>query len=100
MTVLAMFVIFVLVAIEIGNDDTFSDPGLEICAGFDDDYWLEHDQSGEFPAEFYDAVADGGWLGIAMPEQYGGAGLGVTDAALMMHAVGGSAGAMSAADSR
>ena len=69
----------------------------KICAGFDDDYWLEHDSSGEFPTEFYDAVADGGWLGIAMPEEYGGAGLGVTDAALMMHAVGRSAGAMSAA---
>jgi len=69
----------------------------KICASFDDDYWLEHDRSGEFPADFYDAVADGGWLGIAMPEEYGGAGLGVTDAALMMHAVGGSAGAMSAA---
>ena len=69
----------------------------KICAGFDDDYWLEHDNSGEFPTEFYDAVADGGWLGIAMPEEYGGAGLGVTDAALMMHAVALSAGAMSAA---
>jgi len=69
----------------------------KVCAGFDDDYWLEHDSSGEFPTEFYDAVADGGWLGIAMPEEYGGAGLGVTDAALMMHAVGRSAGAMSAA---
>ncbi len=69
----------------------------KVCAGFDDDYWLEHDQSGEFPSEFYDAIAAGGWLGIAMPEEYGGAGLGVTDAALMMHAVGQSAGAMSAA---
>ena len=69
----------------------------KVCAGFDDDYWLEHDSSAEFPTEFYDAVADGGWLGIAMPEKYGGAGLGVTDAALMMHAVGRSAGAMSAA---
>jgi len=67
------------------------------CAGFDDDYWLEHDKSGEFPEEFYRAIADGGWLGIAMPEEYGGAGLGVTAAALMMHAVAGSAGGMSAA---
>ena len=67
------------------------------CAGFDDDYWLEHDNSGEFPEEFYRAIADGGWLGIAMPEEYGGAGLGVTAAALMMHAVAGSAGGMSAA---
>ena len=69
----------------------------KICAGFDDDYWLEHDNSGEFPEDFYRAIADGGWLGIAMPEEYGGAGLGVTAAALMMHAVAGSAGGMSAA---
>lgn len=69
----------------------------KICAAFDDDYWLEHDRTGEFPADFYDAIADGGWLGITMPEEFGGAGLGVTDAALMMHTVGRSAGAMSAA---
>jgi acyl-CoA dehydrogenase len=69
----------------------------KICTGFDDDYWLARDKSGEFPEEFYRAVADGGWLGIAMPEEYGGAGLGVTEAALMMHAVASSAGAMSAA---
>jgi acyl-CoA dehydrogenase len=69
----------------------------KICAGFDDDYWLAHDNSGEFPKDFYRAIADGGWLGIAMPEEYGGAGLGVTEAALMMHTVAGSAGAMSAA---
>ena len=69
----------------------------KICAGFDDDYWLSRDRSGEFPTEFYDAIAGGGWLGIAMPEEYGGAELGVTEAALMMHTVGRSAGAMSAA---
>ena len=69
----------------------------KICARFDDDYWLDHDRTAEFPAQFYDAIADGGWLGIAMPEEFGGAGLGVTDAALMMHTVGRSAGAMSAA---
>ena len=61
------------------------------CAEFDDDYWLEHDRTGEFPEDFYRAIADGGWLGVAMPEEYGGAGLGVTEAALMMQAVAGSA---------
>ncbi len=79
------------------DQQSVRDAVQKVCAGFDDDYWLEHDQSGEFPSEFYDAIAAGGWLGIAMPEEYGGAGLGVTDAALMMHAVGQSAGAMSAA---
>jgi acyl-CoA dehydrogenase len=62
-----------------------------------DQDWLERDQSGDFPEEFYRSIADGGWLGIAMPEEHGGAGLGVTEAALMMHAVAGSSGAMSAA---
>jgi acyl-CoA dehydrogenase len=67
------------------------------CAPFDDDYWLEHDDTAEFPFEFHRAIADGGWLGIAMPEEFGGAGLGATEAALMMHTVANSSGAMSAA---
>ena len=41
----------------------------KICAVFDDDYWLAHDRSEEFPTDFYDAIAAGGWLGIAMPEE-------------------------------
>ncbi len=67
------------------------------CAAFDDEYWLERDKTAGFPFEFHRAMADGGWLGITMPEEFGGAGLGATEAALMMHAVAGSAGAMSAA---
>ena len=67
------------------------------CAPFDDDYWLEHDASAEFPSDFHQAMAAGGWLGIAMPEQHGGAGLGATEAALLMHTVANSSGAMSAA---
>ena len=64
---------------------------------FDDDYWLAHDRSGDFPVEFSQAMADGGWLGIAMPPEYGGAGLGVSEAAVLMHTVAKSPGAMSAA---
>jgi acyl-CoA dehydrogenase len=67
------------------------------CARFDDDYWLEHDQTAEFPNDFHAAMAECGVLGIAMPEQYGGTGLGVTEAALVMHEVGRSSGAQSAA---
>jgi acyl-CoA dehydrogenase len=59
----------------------------KLCARFDAVYWLEHDRSGEFPEEFYRAVADAGWLGIAMPSEYGGAGLGIAEAALMMRAI-------------
>lgn len=69
----------------------------KLCAGFDDDYWLDRDDSGEFPADFHKAMADAGWLGVAMPEEYGGANLGVTEAAILMHTVANSSGAMSAA---
>jgi acyl-CoA dehydrogenase len=44
-----------------------------VCSRFDDAYWLDHDRSGVFPEDFYTAMADGNWLGIAMPEEYGGA---------------------------
>ena len=64
----------------------------EICAGFPDEYWLKKDREGGFPEDFYSAIAKAGWLGIAMPTEYGGAGLGVTEAALMMQTVGNSAG--------
>ena len=67
-----------------------------ICDQFDDHYWLEKDRTHSFPHEFANAIAEGGWLGIAMPEEYGGAGLGVTEAAIMMQEVGHSAGAFAA----
>jgi acyl-CoA dehydrogenase len=63
---------------------------------FDDEYWLARDEDGEFPREFHRAMADGGWLGITMPEAYGGAGLGVTEAAVMMHEVASHGGGMTA----
>ena len=66
----------------------------KLCAGFDDDYWLARDDSGGFPFDFHKAMADGGWLGVAMPEEYGGANLGVTEAALVMHTVARSSGAI------
>jgi acyl-CoA dehydrogenase len=58
-----------------------------LCQGFGEDYWLERDRKGGFPEAFYGAVARDGWLGIAMPEAYGGAGLGIAEAAVMMQAV-------------
>ncbi|HAD25977.1 MAG TPA: acyl-CoA dehydrogenase, partial [Alphaproteobacteria bacterium] len=60
---------------------------FKLCEKYDDAYWLEHDRSGEFPEDFVKDIADGGWLGIAMPSEYGGSGLGVTEAAIMMQAV-------------
>jgi len=70
---------------------------LRVCAGFGDDYWLERDRDGEFPHAFHRAIADGGWLGIAMPEAYGGSDLGITEAAVMMQAVAESGAAFSGA---
>jgi acyl-CoA dehydrogenase len=67
-----------------------------ICDRFDDHYWSQKDQAHEFPHEFANAIAEGGWLGIAMPVEYGGAGLGVTEAAIMMQEVGRSAGVFAA----
>jgi acyl-CoA dehydrogenase len=54
-----------------------------LCAKFPDEYWMEHDESHEFPWDFYNAVAEGGWLGLTIPEEYGGGGLGVTEAAIV-----------------
>lgn len=68
-----------------------------VVSEFGPDYWLDRDEDGKFPHEFHKAMADGGWLGITMPEQYGGSGLGVTEAAIMMHEVASNGGGMAAA---
>ena len=70
-----------------------------ICAGFDKSYWREADRTGRFPRDFVKAMADSGWLGICIPQEYGGAGLGIQDAAIMMRAVSETGGGMSAASS-
>ncbi len=70
---------------------------LKLCSKFNDSYWLERDRTATFPEDFYRACADGNWLGIAMPEAYGGAGLGITEAALMVQAIAESGAAMSGA---
>ena len=72
---------------------------VAICKNFPDEYWLGKDREGGFPEDFYRAMAEGGWLGICIPEEYGGAGLGVTEAAIMNQAIAESGGAMSAASS-
>ena len=69
----------------------------KLCKPFDADYWLKKDQSGDFPFDFHQTLADAGWLGIAMPQEYGGAGLGITEAALMMRTISGSGAGLSGA---
>jgi acyl-CoA dehydrogenase len=68
-----------------------------LCADFAAGYWLEKDTEGGFPHEFYAAMAGAGWLGVAMPAEYGGSGLGITEAALMMQAVAASGAGFSGA---
>ena len=58
----------------------------KVCADFSDQYWTDCETNLHFPEEYYQAMAQGGWLGITMPEEVGGAGLGVMEAAVMMHA--------------
>ena len=70
-----------------------------ICDAFDESYWLAKDESGEFPEEFYRAVAGAGLLGIAMPEEYGGSGLGIAEAAVLMQTIAESGACMSGASS-
>ena len=70
-----------------------------IGARFDDAYWLARDADGRFPHELSQALAADGWLGIAMPTEYGGAGLGITEAAIMMQTIAQSGAAMSGASS-
>jgi len=63
------------------------DSVAKLCERFDATYWLERDRDGGFPDDFHRAIADAGWLGIAMPAEHGGAGLGITEAALMMQTI-------------
>jgi acyl-CoA dehydrogenase len=67
-----------------------------VAAQFDDHYWLARDEDGKFPTEFHQAMAEGGWLGITMPTDYGGSGLGVVEAAIMMNEVAQHGGGMAA----
>ncbi|MGH7947700.1 MAG: acyl-CoA dehydrogenase family protein [Candidatus Binataceae bacterium] len=68
-----------------------------LCTKYPDEYWRDKDARHEFPYDFFTSVAEAGWLGVAIPEAYGGSGLGITEAALVMREVAGSGGAMAAA---
>lgn len=79
------------------DQEQIRDLVAKLCTRFDDTYWLKQDTAAAFPEDFYRAIADAGWLGIAMPEAYGGAGLGITEAAIMMRAIAESGAGMSGA---
>ena len=83
---------------QLSEEQTAIDASVrQICAAFDDQYWTDCEENSRFPVEYYDLMAKNGWLGITMPEEVGGAGLGVTEAAIMMHAATSSGGGYSAA---
>jgi acyl-CoA dehydrogenase len=69
------------------EQESIRDSITRLCAKYDAEYWLKRDEEGGFPDDFVADLAEGGWLGIAMPPEYGGSGLGVTEAALMMQAI-------------
>jgi acyl-CoA dehydrogenase len=69
------------------EQERIRDAIAKLCSRFGDDYWLARDKDGEFPADFHQAMAKDGWLGVAMPEEFGGSGLGITEAAVMMQAI-------------
>ena len=79
------------------EQEALRDAVTRLCARFPAAWWRARDADGRFPAEFHRAMADAGFLGICMPEAVGGAGLGITEAAIMMQAVAESGAGMSGA---
>jgi acyl-CoA dehydrogenase len=79
------------------NQEAIRDAIEKVCSDFDDAYWLEKDREGGFPHDFHKAMAEAGWLGICIPEQFGGSGLGVLEAAIMMRTIAESGAGMSGA---
>lgn len=70
-----------------------------LAARFDDQYWMDKDLGHDFPTEFYDEFARGGWLGITTPEEYGGQGMGITEASILLEEVAASGAGMNGASS-
>ena len=81
------------------DQETIRAAVADLARRFDDDYWLAKDAAHEFPSEFYDAMAAAGWLAITIPEEYGGHGLGITEASIVLEEVARAGGGMNAASS-
>jgi acyl-CoA dehydrogenase len=79
------------------HETSIRDATARLCAPFDDAYWLAKDRAGGFPEDFFQAFAASGWLGICIPEHYGGAQLGITEAAVMMQTIAQSGAGLSGA---
>jgi acyl-CoA dehydrogenase len=81
------------------DQQNIRDAILKHCTRFPDEYWLERDRDAVFPHDFFKSMVEAGWLGIAMPTEYGGSGLGITEAAIMMQAIAESGAGMGGASS-
>jgi acyl-CoA dehydrogenase len=81
------------------DQQNIRDAILKHCSRFPDEYWLERDRDAVFPHEFFTSMVEAGWLGIAMPAEFGGSGLGITEAAVMMQAIAESGACMGGASS-
>lgn len=81
------------------DQQTIKEAVAELACRFDAQYWMEKDLNHEFPSEFYNAFAEGGWLGITTPEEYGGHGMGITEASILLQEVAASGAGMNGASS-
>lgn len=77
-----------------GDHEAIREGVRRICRGFDDEYWAECDEEHEFPWAFYEKLAEGGWVGLAIPEEFGGGGQGITEASIMLEEIAASGAAM------
>jgi acyl-CoA dehydrogenase len=81
------------------DQQTIKDAVADLASRFDHQYWMDKDLNKEFPTEFYEAFASGGWLGITIPEEFGGHGMGITEASLLLQEVAASGAGMNGASS-
>lgn len=79
------------------DQQAIKDAVAELASRFDAQYWMDKDLAKEFPTEFYDTFASGGWLGMTIPEEFGGHGLGITEASLFLQEVAASGAGMNGA---
>jgi len=71
----------------------------KVCAGFPEEYWAQKDEEQRYPHDFHAALAKDGWIGIALPEDIGGGGLGILEATMMLHTISESGAGMAGAQS-
>ena len=79
------------------EQDLIRDAVAKVCEGYPDEYWAQKDVDHEFPWDFYTAMSEAGWIGIAIPEAYGGSGRGITEASIVLEEVAASGAAMNGA---